>query len=132
MRDLDRLAMSLPLTTKELSDLGRPSWRVSGSLYCCHRGDRRDAVDDGGRPLDDVLMFRTADLGAKEALLADPTSHCFTTPHFDGYPAVLLRIRDLQLLGRDDLEELVTEAWLSRAPKRVARSWLAARDGPSR
>ena len=49
----------------------------------------------------------------------------FTTPHFDGYPAVLLRIPDLASLDRDELEDLVVEAWLTRAQKRVAKAWLA-------
>lgn len=127
MRDLDRLALSLPLTTKELSDLGRPVYRVKGTLFCAHRGDRPDAVDSSGRRRDDVLVFRVADLDAKEALLADPGGPYFTTPHFDGYPAVLLGIGDLARLDRDELFELVTEAWLSRAPKRVAKEWLAGR-----
>lgn len=131
MRELDLLALSLPLTTKELSELGRPSWRVSGSLFACHRGDRRDAVDEQGRILRDVLMFRVADLDAKEALLADRRSPYFTTPHFDGYPAILLRIGDLRRLDRDELFELVTEAWLSRAPKRAAKAWLAAQGDTS-
>ncbi len=49
----------------------------------------------------------------------------FTTPHFDGYPAVLVRIRDLARLDREELHETVVEAWLTRAQKRVARAWLA-------
>jgi hypothetical protein len=48
----------------------------------------------------------------------------FTTPHFDGYKAVLVRIRDLGLLDRDELRDLVIDAWLTRAQKRVAKAWL--------
>jgi hypothetical protein len=124
MKDLDELALSMPHTTKELSDDGRPSYHVHGKLYCCHRGRRRDAVDPhSGERLDDVLMFRVADVGVKELLLADHGLF-FTTPHFDGYPAVLLRIPDLARVDRDELEELVVEAWLARAQKRVAKAWL--------
>jgi hypothetical protein len=127
MDDLDELARSLPGTTCERSSLGRPSYRVNGTLYCCHRGDRPDAVDEKGRRLDDVLMFRVADLEAKEMLLADTMGRFFTTPHFSGYPAVLLRIKDLRRVPKSELFELVADAWLTRAPKRVASAWLAER-----
>jgi hypothetical protein len=89
MSDLDQLALELPQATKELSDDGRPSYRVHGKLFCCHRDRRRDAVDPmTGERLDDVLMFRVADLGVKELLVAEERGVFFTTPHFDGYPAV--------------------------------------------
>ena len=126
MTDLDELALSLPQTTKELSADGRPSYRVHGKLFCCQRGRRPDAVDpETGERLSDVLMFRVADLGVKDLLLADDRGVFFTTPHFDGYPAVLVRIPDLAGLDREELEDLVAEAWLSRAQRRVANAWLA-------
>ena len=52
----------------------------------------------------------------------------FTTPHWNGYSAVLVRIRDLGRLDRDELRDLVEEAWLTRAQKRLAKIWLAERD----
>jgi hypothetical protein len=61
----------------------------------------------------------------KELLLSDSRGVYFTTPHFDGYPAVLVRIPDLARLDRDELADLVAEAWLTRAQKRVAKAWLA-------
>jgi hypothetical protein len=125
MADLDELALAMPQATKELSEDGRPSYLVHGKLFCFHRRQRRDAVDaQTGERLDDVLMFRVADLGAKELLLSDARGVYFTTPHFDGYPAVLVRIPDLARLDREELEDLVVEAWLTRAQKRVARAWL--------
>jgi hypothetical protein len=125
MADLDELALALPQTTKEVSDDGRPTYLVHGKLFCCHRSRRRDAVDpETGERLDDVLMFRVADLGIKELMLADDRGMFFTTPHFDGYCAVLMRIADLARLDRDDLEDAVVEAWLTRAQKRVAKAWL--------
>ncbi|HEY3206783.1 MAG TPA: hypothetical protein VGJ58_07515 [Gaiellaceae bacterium] len=125
MADLDELALSLPETIKETSGDGRPSYLVHGKLFCCHRNRRRDAVDpQTGERLDDVLMFRVADLGVKELLFADDRGVFFTTPHFDGYPAVLVRIPDLARLDRDELHDLVAEAWLTRAQKRVAKAWL--------
>ena len=125
MADLDELALSQPHTRKDVSDDGRPSYLVHGKLFCCHRSRRRDAIDpQTGERLDDVLMFRVADLGTKELLLADDRSVFFTTPHFDGYSAVLMRIPDLARLDRDELHDMVVEAWLTRAQKRVARAWL--------
>jgi hypothetical protein len=126
LRDLDDLALALPETTKELSRDDRPSYLVHGKLFCCHRSRRRDAIDhETGELLDDVLMFRVVDLGVKELLLADERGIFFTTPHFDGYAAVLVRIPDLARLEREELHHLVAEAWLTRAQKRVAKAWLA-------
>ena len=131
MTDLDQLALALPETTKELSDDGRPSYHAHGKLFCCRRGRRRDAIDaKTGERLDDVLMFRVADLGVKELMLADERGIFFTTPHFDGYPAVLMHIPDLARLDREELEDAVVEAWLTRAQKRVAKVWLAEHRRP--
>jgi len=126
MADLDRFALAMPQATKEVSDDGRPAYFVHGKFFCCHRERRRDAIDpDTGERLDDVLMFRVADLDVKELLIADDRGVFFTTPHFDGYPAVLVRIRDLGRLDREELHDTVAEAWLTRAQKRVAKTWLA-------
>ena len=130
MADLDELALAMPQTTKELAE-GRPEYLVHGKLFCCHRGRRADAVDHAtGERLDDVLMFRVADLGVKELVLADERGVFFTTPHFDGYAAVLIRIPDLAQLDRDELEDVVVEAWLTRAQKRIAKAWLAEHRPP--
>jgi hypothetical protein len=126
MADLDELALAMPQATKELSEDGRPTYRVHGKMFCFHRGRRPDAIDgETGERLDDVLMFRVADLDVKELLLSDDRGVYFTTPHFNGYPAVLVRIPDLARLDREDLADLVAEAWLTRAQKRVAKAWLA-------
>ena len=130
MDDLDELALALPQVTKELSDGGRPAYKVHGKLFCLHRSRRPDAVDANGERLDDVLMFRVADLDVKELLLSDSRGIYFTTPHFNGYPAVLVRIPDLARLDVDELGDLVAEAWLTRAQKRVAKAWLAEHRAP--
>jgi hypothetical protein len=131
MSDLDDLALAMPQTTKEVSDDGRPAYRVHGKLFCCQRGRRSDAVDaETGERLDDVLMFRVDGPEAKELVLADPRKLFFTTPHFDGYSAVLIRIPDLERLGVDELRDTVVEAWLTRAQKRVAKAWLASNTEP--
>src|SRR4051794_13563672 len=126
MADLDRLALALPQVTKEIDDDGRPSYLVHGKMFCRHRTRRRDAVDPlSGEPLDDVLMFRVADLDEKELVLGDGGGPFFTTPHFDGYAAVLIRIPDLARLDEAELRDTVVDAWLTRAQKRVAKAWLA-------
>ena len=131
MADLDELALAMPQATKEVSEDGRPSYSVHGKMFCFHRSRRPDAVDpQTGERMHDVLMFRVADLGVKDLLLADERGLFFTTPHFDGYPAVLMRIPDLGRIDREELRELVAEAWLTRAQKRVAKAWLAENAPP--
>jgi hypothetical protein len=63
-------------------------------------------------------------LGAKEALIADDPAVYFTTPHFDGYAAVLVRLHEI---AADELEELIVEAWMVQAPKRLARDYMESR-----
>jgi hypothetical protein len=129
MADLDELALAMPETTKDVSEDGRPSYLVHGKMFCFHRGRRPDAVDPGtGERLSDVLMFRVEDDGVKQLMLADPRGVFFTTPHFDGYPAVLMRIPRLAEIDRDELRDIVVEAWMTRAQKRVAKRWLAANE----
>jgi hypothetical protein len=129
MADLDELALAMPEATKDVSDDGRPSYLVHGKMFCFHRGRRPDAIDpETGERLDDVLVFRVADVDVKELLLSDDRGVFFTTPHFDGYAAVLVRIPDLARLDREELRETVVEAWLTRAQKRVAKAWLAEHD----
>jgi hypothetical protein len=129
MQDLDELALSLPETEKEISHDGRPSYAVRGKMFCFHRRRRPDAVDpQTGERLADVLMFRVDGAEEKELVLADPRGIFFTTPHFNGYPAVLIRIPDLERLDREELRDTVVNAWLTRAPKRVAKAWLAEQD----
>jgi hypothetical protein len=116
----------MPQATKAVADDGRPTYLVHGKMFCFHRGRRPDAVDAvTGERLDDVFVFRVEDLDVKELLLADARGIFFTTPHWNGYAAVLVRIPDLGRLDRDELRELVIDAWLTRAQKRVAKAWLA-------
>jgi hypothetical protein len=121
MTDLDEVALALPQATKELSPDGRPSYLVDGKVFCCHREPRKDAVDPlTGDRLDDVLLFWVADLEVKELLLADDRGVCFTTPHFDGYRAVLARISDLPRLERAELRDLVRVPLLHARDRRRA------------
>ena len=130
MKDLDRLALSLPEVTKEVSEDGRPSYNVHGKMFCFHRSRRPDAVDEAGERMDDVLMFRVENEDVKELFLADERELFFTTPHFNGYPTVLMRIPTLRKIRKNELRDLVAEAWLTRAQKRVANAWLAEHGEP--
>jgi hypothetical protein len=130
MKDLDELALAMPQATKELSDDGRPSYSVHGKYFCFHRRPRPDAVDEEtGERLDDVLVFRVEGQDVKELILADGRGIFFTTPHWNGYPAVLIRIPGLKRLKKAELRDLVVDAWLTRAQKRVAKAWLAENEG---
>jgi hypothetical protein len=125
LRDIDEAALALPEVTRDPESGGRPSYAVHGKVFAFARGPRKDAYDPGtGEPYDDVLVFRcTAE--DKEAMVADPGSPWFTTPHWNGYNAVLLLERDLGRLTADEVREVVTDAWLERAPRRLAKEWLA-------
>ena len=103
LKDLDALALAMPQAAKAVSDDGRPSYSVHGKYFCFHRSRRPDAVDaKTGERLDDVLVFRVEDVHVKDLVLGDDRGIFFTTPHWNGYPAVLLRIRDLRRLKRAD------------------------------
>ncbi|MDM7856578.1 MmcQ/YjbR family DNA-binding protein [Cellulomonas alba] len=109
-----------------LPDTDEPSehaWKVHGRSLAWERPLRRadhEALGDAA-PTGDILGVRTAGLDAKDALLASSPQVFFTTPHFDGYPAVLVRLAEI---GSDELTEVVVEAWLHQAPKRVSAAWL--------
>src|SRR4051794_11022540 len=111
LADLDELALSLPGTTKQVDADGRFSYAVAGTWFCFHRTPRKDAVDEQGQRLEDVLVFRLPDLEEKELVLAGGAPW-FTTPHWNGYSAVLIRIPELARLDREELREAVVEAWL--------------------
>ena len=120
--DVRRLALALPETRERVSrDLRQ--WLVRDKLFVWERPLRRadlEALGDAA-PGGPILGARVEHVGAKEALLADDPGVFFTTPHFDGYPAILVR---LDRIGDEDLREVVVEAWLCRAPKRVAQAYL--------
>jgi hypothetical protein len=118
--DVRRIALALPDTSERLSR-GRRQWWVRDRMFVWERPLRPKEMEDlgGGGPDGPIVAARVEHLGAKEALLADDSGVYFTTPHFDGNPSILAR---LDRLAAEDLEELVTEAWLVRAPKRVVES----------
>jgi len=124
--DVRRLALALPDTAERLSR-GRPQWRVHDKLFVLDRPLRARDLDELGdaAPTGAVLGARVESLAAKEALLADDPAVYFTTSHFDGYPMILVV---LARIDPDELEELIVEAWLSRAPKRLAAKYVETHD----
>jgi hypothetical protein len=127
--DVDEIAASLPETEKGISWGDRPTWKVprgdKGRGFVLWRAPRHDAVDPGtGQEYDDLLVIRTADAGDKQALV-DAEGPFFTIDHFRGYNAVLVRQSRLGEITREELAEVITDAWLAVAPKKLARAYLA-------
>jgi hypothetical protein len=120
--DVRRIALALPETSERLSRELR-QWRVRDKLFVWERPLRRSDVEALGdrAPEGPILGARVEHLVAKDALLATDPNVYFTTPHFDGYPAILVR---LNRIGPEDLHEVIVEAWLARAPKRLARTYV--------
>jgi len=120
--DVARLALALPETSERISREHR-QWVVKDKLFVWERPLRRSDLEALGdaAPRGPILGARVEHEVAKQALLADGSGVFFTTPHFDGYPSVLVQ---LDRIGVEDLREVVTEAWLCRAPTRVARAYL--------
>jgi hypothetical protein len=120
--DVRRLALTLPETTEVISR-GTPQWRVKNKNFVWDRPLRGTDLKALGEaaPDGELLGVRTEHLGAKEALLAADVGF-FTIPHFDGYPALLIRLDPLEIPA---LEEIVIDAWLARAPRRLADAYLA-------
>jgi hypothetical protein len=121
--DVRRIANSLPEVT-EAGVHGSLAWKVRKAMFVWERPLRRSDLEALGdaAPEGPILGVRVPELGVKEVLIASDPGVYFTTPHFDGYPAILVRLPEI---GRAELEELIVEAWLSRAPKRLAKQWEA-------
>ena len=121
--DVRRIALGLPETT-ERETHGSLDWRVKNRGFVWERPLRKGDIEALGDRVPDGPVYgaRTADEGVKLALIADNPRVFFTTPHFNGYPAVLF---ELDRISIDELAELITDAWLARAPVRLAKAFLA-------
>ncbi len=119
--DVERLALGLPETAEAASRELRV-WQVKGKTFVWDRPLRPKEVQALGAdaPAGPILAAWVEDLGAKQAMLADDPDVYFTTSHFDNYAIILAR---LERLGAEELRELVVEAWLARAPKRLAKQY---------
>lgn len=123
--DLRELAGSMPGVTVEHGPKGNDVYQVSRRSFVFFRTPRPDAVDpDTGERYDDVVVLWVESEIEKQALVADETTPFFTTAHFDGHPSVLLRTSRIGELSRQELAEVVYDAWLARASKTAARRWL--------
>ena len=107
---------------------GQMSWRVRDKMFVWERPLRQSDLKALGpkAPSGEILGARVEHEGAKLALIESDPDVYFTIPHFDGYAAILVR---LERIGLEELEELIVEAWLVRAPKRLASAYLASRRG---
>jgi hypothetical protein len=116
--DVSRLALAMPEAVESTSH-GNRAWKVKDKLFVWERPLRQSDLKALGdeAPAGPILGARVEHLIAREALIADDPSVFFTTPHFDGYSAVLIR---LDAISTEILEEVIVEAWLARAPKRLA------------
>jgi len=115
--------------TGERVSRGNARWEVRGKGFVWERPLRRSDLEALGdrAPQGPILGARVEHLGAKEALLADASGMFFTTPHFDGYPAVLVRLGEI---GAEELNEVIVESWLARAPARLAKEYSTTLGDP--
>jgi len=118
---VEAFALTLPETTSTPSYGGAPALRVNKKMFARLRGEMADDLDAlTGAPYGEVLMVGVGDLAEKEAVLAaDPRAY-FTVPHYDGYPAVLVRLAEAD---ETEVRELLVEAWMRAAPKRALRAY---------
>lgn len=129
MEDVHEVARALP--SVKLAEGGRAVYQVSGRSFVFFRTPRPDAVDpETGERYDDVICLWVESEEAKRALVDDDSTPYFTTPHFDGHPSVLLRASRIAEVERDELVEIVQEAWLAQASGRRRSAWLESRGLP--
>ncbi|MFI5735897.1 MmcQ/YjbR family DNA-binding protein [Kribbella sp. NPDC051587] len=125
--DVHAVARGMPFVTVWEREDGtdRPVYQIGGKSFVFFRTARPDAVDpETGEKYDDVIMIWTESEDEKLALVADESTPFFSTPHFDGHPSVLVRASRIGELGKQELTEIIQDAWLSRASTRRATTWL--------
>jgi len=127
VEDVHDLAAGMPHVTVEYGTGDNPVYQVGRKSFVFFRNPRPDATDPktGERYLDIIVIWVPSEAD-KEALVRDETSPFFTTAHFKGHPSVLLRAARISELTRQELAELIQDAWLSRASTRRAAAWLSA------
>ena len=126
VQDVHEIAAGMPFVTVLEIGPGRPVYQVGRRSFVFFRNPRPDAVDPRtGERYDDVIVFWVGSEADKQALVQDESTPFFTTPHFDGHPSVLVRAGRLGEISRDELAEIVQDAWMSRASARRVAIWLA-------
>jgi hypothetical protein len=127
VEDVHELALIMPHVTVERGPRGNPVYQVGGRSFVFFRTPRPDAADpETGERYTDVIMFWVASEADKQALVQDQGSPFFTTSHFDGHRSVLLRGSRIGELTRQELAEVIQDAWLSQASNRRRETWLKA------
>jgi len=134
--DIHAAAAAMPHVTVYPGTESRPVYQVGGKSFVFFRTPRPDAFDpDTGERYDDVVVIWVPSESDKLALVQDPDSPFFTTPHFNGHLSVLLRTSRVGEVSRQELTELIQDAWCSRASRRRAQTWLdengLTEDGPA-
>jgi hypothetical protein len=129
--DIDRIARSLPEVELGISWGDRPTYKVpkgeKGKGFLLHRSPHKTATDpETGEMYDDLLVIHTPSLEAKQELVDDERLPFFTIDHFNGYKAVLVRQSRLDEIDVDELEEIITDAWAARAPKRLVKQYFGS------
>jgi hypothetical protein len=128
--DVHELAKAMPHVTVAQGPGGNPVYQVGGKSFIFFRNPRPDATEPTtGERYRDVIVFWVPSESDKQALVQDPESPFFTTAHFDGHPSVLVRASRLGEIEREELAEVVQDAWLSRASPTRASKWLAGQRG---
>jgi hypothetical protein len=127
--DVDEICAALPDTELGTSWGDTPTWKVpagpKGKGFVLYRKPGPTAVDpDTGERYDDLLVISTPTEVEKAALVEDPTTPFFTIDHFKGYSAVLVQQSRLGEISREELAEIITDAWAKVAPKRLVREHL--------
>ena len=117
-RDVERIALSLPETAKDPDGF---RFFVKGKQFAWSYMERVEPKKPRVRR-GDVLVVRVADENEKEFLLATDPGTFFTTAHYDGYPAILVRLPEITV---DELEAVLAYAWRSRAPRRLIKGFDA-------
>src|ERR1700761_7415706 len=126
LSDVHQLAASMPHVKRLEGPKGNSIYQVGGKSFVFFRTPQPDATDAiTGERYPDVIMLWVESESDKLALVQDPVSPFFTTSHFDGHPSVLVRASRLKEISTTELTELIQDAWLSRASKRRAATWLA-------
>ena len=126
VEDVHAAAQRMPHVTVEEGSRGNRIYQVGRKSFVFFRTPRPDAVDpDTGERYDDVIVIWVGDPAEREALLQDPDSPFFSTPHFTGHPSVLVRASRLGETTREQIFELVEDAWLAQASPTRARAWRA-------
>lgn len=128
--DVHEIGAAMPHVTRIEGPKGNAIYQVGGKSFVFFRTPQPDAEDpETGERYADVIMIWVESESDKLALIQDPDSPFFTTERFDGHLSVLVRAKDLRLISKSELTELIQDAWLSRASKRRAERWLAEQEG---